>query len=87
MALGFTITRRESVDGKVRVRGTYTDDGSAGGDITTGLTNVEEFFVMTKAAADLTDLPVVNETLPLFGGVVTIVTTASDVGYWEAMGR
>lgn len=87
MALAFTIIRREVVGNRHRIRGTYTDDGSAGGDITTGMTNVEEFFIMTKLSADLTDAPTVNGTLPLFGGVVTIVCNANDTGYWEALGR
>jgi hypothetical protein len=36
--------------------------------------------------AVVTDAPVVNETLPVAGSAVTIVTVANKSGTWEALG-
>lgn len=71
------------------VRGTYTNDGgSTGGDINTGLNIVRGFQIQPKAAAVIATQSVVNETFPLMNsnGAVTIVTSADEVGYWEAKG-
>ena len=88
MAFTSTITG-VSVFGNKRIAwGTYsTSSTDAGGDITTGL-SVVDFIALTETASAVTaDCPVVNETLPLAGGVVTIVQTASADGYWFAFGE
>lgn len=70
-------------------RGTFVSSGGdTGGDITTGLAVVEDFFITEIASAVTTGAPVVNEILPLVntGGVVTIVTDANVTGRWMAIG-
>lgn len=67
--------------------GTYASaGGSTGGDVTTGLRVVEEFFAMPTGSAVVADDPVYNETLPLVDTAVTIVTTANSSGNWMAIG-
>ena len=69
--------------------GTYTSAASStGGDIDTGLEIVEHIQLTVKASAiQVAGGPVVNETLPIAGSAVTIVTVADGVGYWFAFGR
>lgn len=76
------------VEGDMAVsRGTYTSSASGtGGDIDTGLAHCEHIKLTPKAAAVSASAPVVNETLPVAGNAVTIVTIADEVGYWKAMG-
>ncbi len=73
--------------GKRIVRGTFTNTGgSTGGDVETSLAVVEGFKLQYTGAAIVANSPVVNETLPLNGGAVTIVTDADANGLWEAVG-
>lgn len=69
--------------------GTYTSaSSSTGGDIDTGLELVEHIQLTVKASAiQVAGGPVVNETLPIAGNAVTIVTVADGVGYWFAFGH
>lgn len=78
-------TDRNANMGKHLVRfGTYENTaGSTGGEVTTGLTQVVAFFANDRTGANAIR---VNETLPLDGGDVTIVTTADDDGHWMAVG-
>ena len=79
-----------SVFGNKRIAfGTYTSSASGtGGDIDTGLEFVESFMLQAKSTAiQVAGGPVVNETLPIAGSAVTIVTVADGVGYWFAIGR
>lgn len=72
---------------KVIKWGTYTSNGgSKGGDIATGLKICEILTLQPNAAAVSANASVVNETFPLSGGAVTIVTDADQVGYWFAFG-
>jgi len=75
-----------SLGNKKMKYGTYTNTGaSTGGDIKTGLSKVEIFWVQAKSdGAPLTDVGV-NETFPITTAV-TIVTTAQHDGYWFAIG-
>lgn len=90
--MAFTSAITQSVPGtgsKTRVYGTYTNSGGGtGGDITTNLLAVEGFFIQPRGNAVLATQSVVNEAFPLIntGGVVTIVTSADEVGIWEAWG-
>jgi len=85
--MAFTFTKTgESVDGKRVMWGTYTSaGGSTGGDIYTGLQQVEGIMLQQKGAAVVASQPVVNETFPMHDPV-TIVTIANGVGYWRAFG-
>ena len=78
----------KTVFGNKRVHyGTFTTSSTdTGGDIDTGLRSCEAIFLQQMAAAVTADAPVVNETLPVAGSAVTIVTTASADGYWMAIG-
>lgn len=88
MAFSSTVTARSVFGNKHFVWGTFTNTaGSTGGDIATSLSNVD--FVnlqVTGSAAGVTAIAVVNETLPLSSGAVTIVTGADEDGVWFAYG-
>lgn len=89
MAFGSTIDGG-SVFGNKRIAwGTFTSDtGSTGGDIDTGLKLAESIMLQVKSTAiQVAGGPVVNETLPIDGAAITIVTVADAVGYWFAFGR
>ena len=88
MAFASTITQRPTAMGNKRISaGTFTSDGgSTGGDINTGLNRCEAIWLQHTGAAVTTDAPSVNETLPVAGSAVTIVTTANALGNWIAMG-
>lgn len=70
------------------VFGTYTNgSGDTGGDISTGLKRVYGFFLQPTSSSVIASAPVVNESFPLAGGVVTIVTTDNEDGIWTAYGK
>ena len=87
MAFSSEVTR-ETVFGNVRIKwGTFTTSSTeTGGDIETGLTRVHFLVAQHSGDAAVASSPSVNETFPLSGGDVTIVTTESKSGYWFAIG-
>ena len=87
MAFTSAVTER-TVMGNKRVHyGTFASaDGSTGGDINTGLQVCQFITLQTGGAAVSADQCAVNETLPIAGSAVTIVTTANVTGYWKAEG-
>lgn len=87
--MAFTHTSEKTVFGNKRiVTGVYTNtSGSTGGNIVTGLSQVDAVFLQPKGSSILANQPVVNEALPLNGGDVTIVTTADEIGSFIAVGR
>lgn len=69
------------------VTGTFTNGGAdTGGDIETGLSVVEHFQIQHTGSAVVASAAVVNESLPLQSGTVTIVTVADADGTWIAYG-
>ena len=87
MAFSYTVERRTVIGNLRLVAGTYTNaSGDTGGDINTGLVRVEHFQLQPKGTAILASAPVVNETLPMSGGTVTIVTNDDEDGTWCAIG-
>lgn len=88
MAFTTAITQRPTAIGNKRMSaGTFANGGgSTGGDIDTGLNRCEAIWLQHTGAAVSADAPVVNETLPVAGSAVTIVTTADTSGNWIAMG-
>ena len=87
MALTQTTNVETHIGGVRKVSGNYINTGGAtGGKIQTGLTVVNAFKLQPWGAAVVTSFPVVNETLPLNGGTVTIVTLANESGCWFAEG-
>lgn len=87
--MAFSHTTEKTVFGNKRiVTGVYTNTGgSTGGDIATGLSQVDAVFLQPKGSAILANQPVVNEAFPLNGGAVTVVTTADEIGTFIAVGR
>lgn len=78
----------EVFGGRKVVFGTFTNTGgSTGGDISTGLTRVDAIFLTHTGSSVVASAPVVNETLPLRGSAVTIVTVADADGNWMALGE
>lgn len=87
MAFTSTVTERTVYGNKLVHYGTYTSaGGSTGGDINTSMTKVEVMILQPKGSSVATNAPVVNETLPVAGNAVTIVTDANQVGQWLAIG-
>ena len=85
----FSFTREiADVSGKKYVNGTYANDGgSTGGDIDTGLANVESMILQPFGSVSGGEQsPLVNESLPLSNPNVTIVTDANQSGSWMATG-
>lgn len=87
MAFEAAITGR-TVFGNKRVHfGTFTNGASdAGGDINTGLRSCEAMILQHIGSAVVASAPTVNETLPIAGTAVTVVTTAGADGHWVAVG-
>lgn len=87
--MAFTATVQEkTVFGNKRIhKGTFVNDGgSTGGDITTGLQNCDALILIPVGSSVHTNAPVVNETTPVAGGVMTIVTDANVSGDFIAIG-
>lgn len=86
MVFSSTITERTIMGNKKVYQGTYDCTGVTGGDIDTGLTVCQNIKFTQKGAAVTLNAPVVNETLPVAGNAVTIITDSGAAGYWEASG-
>jgi len=88
MAFSSTITQRGVIGNKRYAIGTYDCTAVTGGNINTGLERVDFMQLQPLGAAVQTDVPAINETLPLADGTaVTIVTVSGDAGIWFAIGR
>lgn len=88
MAFASAITQRPvSVGNKRLSYGTYTNaSGDTGGDIDTGLRSCEFILLQPGGSAVIATAPVVNETLPVAGSAVTVVTADDEDGQWFAVG-
>lgn len=87
MAFASTISHRTFEGDEMVNRGTYASSGgSTGGDIDTGLSVCSHLQLQPKGSSVATNAPAVNETYPVAGNAVTIVTDANEEGYWEAKG-
>ena len=90
MAFTSSLTRTEHnhVGDRQITTGTYVNTaGSIGGDIDTGLSECEYIQLQPTGAAVGANQPSVNETLPVDGSAVTVVTDADQDGIWIAYGR
>lgn len=88
--MAFTYTVEKVITGLNgrKVIGKYTNtSGSTGGDIYTGLSNIYSMLIQPEAVTISANRSVVNETMPLATDGVTIVTSADEVGIWEACGE
>lgn len=87
MAFSSAIVEYGSDGDKLVNRGTYTNtDASTGGDIDTGLSMCESLILQPKGATVEASNNAVNETFSVAGSAVTVVTTANEIGTWEARG-
>lgn len=87
MAFSTTISQNPIAVGNRRMSwGTFSCSSATGGNIDTGLRSCENIVLQQVSSAVVADAPVVNETLPVAGSAVTIVTTASAAGNWIAWG-
>lgn len=76
------------IGNKKLVVGTGTSGGgSTGGDCVTGLKKVDGFWTQGLGAAVSANQNAVNETFPLAGGDVTVVTDADKAFLWFALGN
>jgi hypothetical protein len=87
--MGFTseITQRLTIGGKRFNFGSYaSSDGATGGELITGMYEKVDCVILIPYGSAVTDQPVCNETFPLAGSAVTIVTAANESGFWVAIG-
>ena len=87
--MAFVSTQQGStvIGNKRMAWGTFTNGGGdSGGEVETGLETVEAFDLQSSGSAVVATAPVYNETLPLNGSSVTIVTAADEDGTWLAIG-
>ena len=88
MAFSFTIENEQILEGNMRiVYGTWNADSVTGGELVTGLSRVDGCVLGHTGSAVDAAAAVVNETLPLASGSVTIVTTSGDTGTFIAIGQ
>ena len=88
MAFSFTIENEQILEGNMRrVYGTWNAASVTGGDIQTGLSRVDVCILGHTGSATEAAVAVVNETLPLASGDVTIVCSSSDTGTFMAIGQ
>ena len=86
MAFTFTKDEESVFDNRRYSRGTFISSGGGkGGDVLTGLEQVEQLILQPKGTGVVASHCVVNETFPT-RGTVTIVTAANVAGYWFAFG-
>lgn len=89
----FTVTlfddgKAEFLGTRKLVQGNVTNTGgSTGGEVSTGLRIVEQFHFQPTNTTTATIANSVNETFPLSGGDVTLVTAGDVDGIWFAIGR
>jgi hypothetical protein len=87
MVFSSTISVRHKAGSNRVHMGTFTNTAvTTGGNIDTELNTVVGIILTTSGAAVSADQSSVNETLPIAGSAVTIVTTAGADGYWIAWG-
>jgi len=86
MAFSSAITHKTVFGNKRIHHGTFSCASVAGGDINTGLRQCDFIHLQGKSSAVITNAPAVNESLPVAGSAVTIVTDSGMTGYWWAQG-
>jgi len=87
MSITATLVGRSILGDKALTYGTYTDSGTGTeDDIDTKLHRCEMIILQPYGTSAATDAPAVNETLPVAGSAVTVITKASQSGIWIAIG-
>lgn len=70
------------------VMGTFTNaGGDTGGDLDTGLSQIDCLMLTHTGSGTVASAPAVNETFPLSAGDPTIVTVDGADGLWIAIGK
>ena len=88
MSFSYGIDHTFASGGKRFAIGYYNCASVTTGTIKTGLSVVEAFtFIPYDASAVVADQPAVNDVIPAQDGNITIKTTASQTGYWMAVGQ
>jgi len=88
LAFTVTIIKKGIIGDLEYVIGKYVNDsGSTGGELTTGLSNVDNLVLQEKGSSVSSDRSVVNEDFPLAKGDVTIVTSSNETGTFTAWGN
>jgi hypothetical protein len=89
MAFASAVTQRGVAVGNKRwAWGTYTNgSGDTGGNINTGLSLCEVLILQPTGSSAIATAPSVNETLPIAGSAVTVVTADNEDGIWLAIGH
>lgn len=87
MAITTTINSKTASGDKRIVEGkSVLSGGDSTGDVATGLSVVDQFFLIAAGGTQMTCS--VDETLPLASGDVSVVIeTANSTFYWMAIGR
>ena len=80
---------KQTVWGNKRVhQGTFTNaGGDTGGNIDTKLNLCEFIVLQVNSAAVVANAPVTNETFPIVGSAITIITGDNEDGTWLAFGN
>lgn len=87
MAFASTIAQKPVAVGNRRMSfGTFDCSSATGGNIDTGLRSCEQIMLQITGTSVAANAAAVNETLPVAGSAVTIVTDASVTGNWIAWG-
>jgi len=87
MSITSTFVGRSVLGDKALTYGTYADSGAGTEDnIDTKLHRCEMIILQPYGSSAATDAPAVNETLPVDGSAVTVITKASQSGIWIAIG-
>ena len=81
MAFSNTMLNRIKMGGSVIEIGTFTNDSTAGGEVGTSLSRVDGFIIQPTGAAVNANEASVNETFPLAGSAVTVVTDSDSETY------
>ena len=87
MAFSYSVLDRMVFGDRRVVIGTFTNgSGDTGGDVKTGLNRVDVFIAQPTGSSVTSNQVTVNESFPLAGGDVTIVTDDNVDGIWIAIG-
>jgi hypothetical protein len=87
MVWSSSATFRGVFGAKKVVAGTWDSTGVTGGDIATGLALCEHMVISHTGTAVNANAAVMNETFPVSGGAITLVTTSGDKGTFFAIGK
>ena len=87
MSITSALVGRSVLGDKAMTYGTYTDSGAGTEDnINTKLHLCQMMVFVQYGSAAASDAPAVNETLPVAGSAVAVITKASESGMWIAIG-